>query len=174
MSLQTRLAALITAIGADIKTLTTQVATKFSMNSSFSVAPQTDKITTFTIVDDGSSTSSWPNRLEYQYQPVAGSPHLTFFLNEYQEARVVPAKTTTVPFRLFTKTAAADATHTAAMLQLMDDRTTRTPIYGLDSNGRPLLGSTEVVGAHSVVIEFSATTPPTGTPVGTVVFKKRS
>lgn len=98
-------------------------------------APLTDFWQKLEIIDDGSLTTSWPNRLEAAFTPSGGTRGLTFYLNEYGEVRIEPAKANTVPLRVFTKHAPGDAAHTVNTFELMDDRTTRTLLMSIDSAG---------------------------------------
>jgi hypothetical protein len=98
-------------------------------------APLTDYWSKVEIIDDGSASTSWPNRFEAAYTPVGGTRGLTTYLNEYGELRIEPAKASTVAARFFTKHAPTDAAHTANVWELMDDRTTRTVLAFIDALG---------------------------------------
>lgn len=105
-------------------------------NTSTNISPAaTDYWQHVEILDDGTATASWPNRVEFAYTPQGGSRGLTTYLNEYGELRVEPAKATTVAARFFTKHAPTDPTHTANVFEVMDDRTTRTVLASIDASG---------------------------------------
>lgn len=50
----------------------------------------------------------------------------------------------------------------------------RTDQWGIDKDGKPIIGPNNVVGAHVVVIAAADSAPPAGTPAGVVVFKLQS
>lgn len=81
--------------------------------------PSTGQWADVTIVDDGSATSGWVDRFRVTWDPVTGTTHPTFWLNEYGEFRGIPAKSNTVAGRFF---AAVDATDLAA-------RDAGTPVF---------------------------------------------
>lgn len=105
-------------------------------NSSTNIsAPATDYWQHVEILDDGSSTTSWPNRFEAAFTPSGGSRGRTTYLNEYGELRVEPAKSNTVPVRIYNKHAAADPAHSVNAVEIMDDPTTRTLLLSIDASG---------------------------------------
>lgn len=135
----------------------------------------------FTVTDDGTVTSGWRNRFVGWFRHrVAGVPvidslrRMVFWQNEYYELRLAPAKHNTVALRLFvrdtatTQTTARDAN--VPILQLMDDRSIRTPIWGLHSNGKVRIGANEIE-TESVIRLTAAAAVPTGTPSGTLIFR---
>jgi hypothetical protein len=72
--------------------------------------------------------------------------------NEYGEIRVMPAKTNTIPFRLFAKNSPTDAAHTVNMIEMVNDRTNRVVQFAVDSNGKvtaPNIGPKLVVSASA-------------------------
>lgn len=122
--------------------------------------PTNDRWADVTIVDDGSSTGSWVDRFRVIWDPVTGTTHPTFWLNEYGEFRGIPAKANTVGGRFF---AAVDATDLAArdmtvpVFEVTDQRdgprTTMFAAYGdgdvmltkdLDVGGKLYAGGVEV------------------------------
>lgn len=93
-----------------------------------------DLLASVTINDDGTDSGSWPNRLEFLFHSGTDT-HRTGYFNEYGELRVAPAKTTTVPLRVFTRETTAQPAHSANCFELMDDRGTRTVLMSIDSVG---------------------------------------
>lgn len=104
--------------------------------------PLTDQVISFRIQDDGSSTSSWPNRLVMSFDPVTGETINTFFLNEYGEIRCTPGKTNTVAFRAFSKQFNASTAHDPdePILEMMDDRTNRNSMWRVMPDGSMYTG----------------------------------
>jgi hypothetical protein len=131
----------------------------------------------FTVADDSSSTSGWPDRLVGFFRPPAAIDamrRMVFWLNEYLELRLAPAKHNTVALRIFIRdnstvqSTARDAD--VPLLQLMDDRTNRTPVWGLYPNGRIRIEEEEIETAHVLLLD-SVEAVPTGTPAGTVIVR---
>jgi len=105
-------------------------------NATTNISPAlTDYWQKVEILDDGTATTSWPNRFEAAFTPSGGTRGLTTYLNEYGELRVEPAKSSTVAARFFTKHAPTDPAHTANVFEVMDDRTTRTVLASIDAAG---------------------------------------
>lgn len=101
-------------------------------------APTTDKIGSYTVVDDGSATSGWLDRLEFFYDHAgAETPRRTTYLNEYCELRISPAKGSTVPLRIFQRETTSDPTHNAGvnLFEIMDNRTDRNIQMGIANDG---------------------------------------
>lgn len=98
-------------------------------------APGTQFISEVTILDDGSSTATWPNRLSFFFKPLAGVKKLTSYFNEYGEFRVAPAKVNTVALRIFGRHNDADAVHTGNVFEIQRTRQTGTVVFGVDENG---------------------------------------
>ena len=127
------------------KPLTTDVTLNASdvgaLPSSFSITePAEQTWANVTIADDGSSSSSWPDRFRVVFAPQAGTSRTTFWLNEYGEFRGMPGKDNTVAGRFF---AALDTAGYAArsstvpVLEVTDQRNgTRTTIFGVYKGGR--------------------------------------
>lgn len=99
------------------------------------LAAATESVTEITVVDDGSSTTNWPNRFSWLFKPSGGIARLVQYVNEYGELRLVSAKTNTVPFRIFGKTAAADAAHTVNLIEVQDARDTRVNVFTVATDG---------------------------------------
>lgn len=135
----------------------------------------------FTVTDDATSTSGWKNRFVGWFRHrVSGSPvsdslrRMVIWFNEYFELRLAPAKHNTVALRVFvrdtatTQTTARDST--VPLIQLMDDRNVRTPIWGLHDDGKIRVGANEVPTQHIIVLSAAAAVP-TGTPANTVIVR---
>lgn len=133
------------------------------------------------VTDDGTSTSGWVNRVRtYFRHRISGAPvadslrRLVMWQNEYGELRVAPAKHNTVSFRVFVKD--TDTTQTNArdadvpLIELMDNRTDRNPIWGLYENGNVRITDNLIETAH-VLLLGPADPVPTGTPAGTVIVR---
>ena len=88
------------------------------------------------IVNDGSPTAGWANRLEIYYSPNPGIRHRTHWNNEYGEGRYTAAKDNTVPFRIYLQESAGPLTHTANAFEITDNPNDRVEIFTVDSDGR--------------------------------------
>lgn len=128
--------------------------------------PGTEQWLTMEIVDDGSSTATWPNRFEALWTPQSGTPHLTFWLNEYGEGRGIPAKSNTVGLRVF---AAVDATDYAArdmtvpVMEITDHRDgTRTTQFAVYGDGDIETIKDVVVGGNLNLDKFQMNRDETG------------
>lgn len=99
--------------------------------------PTNQTIASYTITDDSTPATAWVNRFEVFFQAAGAVARHTFYLNEYGEIRVSPAKANTVPFRVFTRETPQDPAHSTSVncLELMDDRTTRTVLWSVDTLG---------------------------------------
>ncbi len=113
------------------------------ISSSFILPSASGQIWTAEIDDDGSASSGWPNRLEFSYKPSGGSAKLTSYFNEFGEFRGMSGQSSSVPWRLFTKNGPGDTAHSVNMMEVMDDRTTRTLLWGVDSTGKMLAPNIE-------------------------------
>lgn len=174
MSLQTRLEALVTTLGADIKTLTNRFlpATK-------DLTANTDRITTITIVDDNTATAGWPNRWEWKFKPFGASvAQLTSWFNEYGELRITPAKVNTVALRIFGKTNALDPAHTGNVFEIQDNRDDRVVKVGIDAEGNVVTAGAvtrAVPGGPTLqtgYLRLTSTAPvPAGTPSGILIVR---
>lgn len=127
-----------------------------------------------TIVDDGSTTTNWVDRLVFKFKDFAsGLTRNTFYLNEYGEIRISPAKYNTVGFRAFVKDQPTNPTEarstTIPVLEMMDDRTTRTSLWGVLGDGT-VTCKNGIKTAYTIVLG-PATAVPTGTPAGTVIVR---
>ncbi len=107
-------------------------------NNFVPLAPQTDQFAVLDIVDDGSPSGVWPNRVEVWYTGPGGSParHRVQWFNEFGEHRVTAAKNSTVPSRIYLQDPAGPLTHTANAFEIVDNPTDRVEIFTVDSDGR--------------------------------------
>ena len=129
MSLQARLEALAVRIA---QAVSGKLDKTLSIPSANGVAGQ------WTIVDDGSSTSGWPNRFSLWFAPSSGTPVEVFALNEYGEIRNIPAKTNTTAFRIFggtTPTAYTARSKDVILFEVSTDRTNRVTKFGVYPDG---------------------------------------
>lgn len=130
---------------------------------------------TVTIHDDGTTTSNWVNRWVFQFLENVGGAiaRATTHVNEYGELRVAPAKSNTVAARFFTKifpnnpTTARDMT--VPVVELMDDRTTRTSLRGWLGDGT--LTRKGIKLSECVVLGLNEAVPA-GLPANTVIVRK--
>lgn len=126
------------------------------------------KFASFTVVDDGTATSGWPNRLEFFFTTGGVTRHTTY-MNEYGELRATCAKPTTTGGRVFTREFATDAAHSTSVpvFDVMDDRDNRTILAGFYSDGRlELVGSIKASNLPPRITASS--TAPTSPQVGEV------
>lgn len=121
-----------------INDLDARVDQKISQfNNVATLASMTDFFGRYTIPDDGAS-GEWPNRWEFIFAPNAGWPaHRTFFLNEYGEVRITPARHNTVPLRIFTKEQRAFSGRdlSVPIIMVSDNRDDRNTLFAVDGNG---------------------------------------
>lgn len=130
-------------------------------------------VETVTITDDGTPTSGWLSRLVYRFkESVGATARNTFYLNEYGEIRVAPAKLNTTALRVFVKefpsnpSGTRDAT--APVVELMDDRTNRNSLWALRGDGTMTRNGIPV---SQVLVLSAAASVPAGTPANTVIFR---
>lgn len=140
--------------------------------------PATDQAASFTIVDDGSGTGTWPNRLEMKFQPSGQSAALTGYFNEYGEIRAVPAKNNTVALRAFGKQFPGDATHTGPVIELQDNRTDRNSMFSVDATGAVVTAGAITRAVPSgptlstgYLVLTAAASVPANTPAGTLIVR---
>jgi hypothetical protein len=131
--------------------------------SSIDIAAATDKVTSATINDDGSSTSSWPNRWEWLFKPNGGSASLVQWVNEYGELRLTPAKSNTVGLRIFGKTGSGGTAHSGPVLEVQDNRTDRNSMWSVDADGN--MATADVTAAGDI----TATGTVSGSNIGVMV-----
>ena len=134
-------------------------------------------VETFTIHDDLSDTNNWVNRWVFQFleNGVGKVARATTHVNEYGELRVAPAKLNTVGARFFAKlfptnpSGARDMT--VPVVELMDDRTTRTSLRGWLGDGT--LTPRGIKLSECVVLGLSESVPA-NLPANTVIVRKTS
>lgn len=127
-----------------------------------------------TITDDGTDSATWVNRFEYLYRDDALSPtRRTSFFNELGEFRAAPAQVDSPAARFFVKEEptlpAAARVATAPVVELMDDRITRTSLWGLLGDGSQVVNGGLKV-AYTLVLGPADSVPP-NTPPGTVIVR---
>jgi len=148
----------------------TQAAISFNGDGSTAWVERT------TIVNDGTASSGWVNREEFYYDNTVGggAPKLTSFKNEFGEYRGVPAKHNTVPWRLFERNASSDTAHDASvpMLEIMDDRGTRTSLWSLVNVGNGYYqNQVKDVPFNYVLVLAAAASVPSNTPNDTLIVR---
>lgn len=121
----------------------------------------------YTTSGSSSSTAEW-------WYDTSSSSLASFWLDENGAPRAAMPKTTDSALRVV-GWGTGQTAHTFVIEQRSGSGTGgRSTQWGINSSGNPVLGSSEVVGAHTVVIAVTDTGPPAGTPAGTVVVKKRT
>lgn len=153
-------------------------AARPTLNSSVDLGgDDTDFLGKNTVSDDSTSTSSWIDRMVNFFRPVGAADNMRRMVqwwNEYLELRLAPAKHNTVALRIFVRdsstvqSTARDAT--VPLLQMMDDRVNRNPIWGLYPDGTIKVATQEVQTRHVIVLTAAASVP-TGTPANTVIVR---
>lgn len=132
-------------------------------------------VETTTVTDDGTDSTTWIDRLVYRFVPVSGTARKTTFFNEYGELRTAPAKENTTGARFYVKetptnpSAARDLT--VPVVELMDDRVTRTSLRGWLGDGTTTRRGIKMAD----LLVLGPTDPvPINTPPGTVIFRQSS
>lgn len=132
-----------------------------------------DFLAHYTVVDDGTTTANWPNRLSFQF---AG--HLTGWFGEYGELRATPAKDNTVGLRVFTRDQDTDARSTTIpVMEVVKSRNVRTPLFGVMGDGLTYATAIEVRPPNGPVLKTGYLrivgngAPPAGTPAGTLIIR---
>lgn len=125
-----------------------------------------EQVASWRILDDGSPTGSWPNRWQWVLNSAAGD-RLVQWTNEYGELRLTPGRANTIPFRIFTRPAAADPAATGNMLEVARARDQRDLLFSV--------GPTGDVAANNVrggIVSLPEGDPvPDGLPDGTVIVR---
>lgn len=86
---------------------------------------------TFDVPNDGTPSAGWPNRWEFTYEE-----NLVQWFNEYQEWRGIPAKGSTVGWRLHASATAADPHNTdSPVAEIVDNRSDKNPLWQVYSTG---------------------------------------
>lgn len=172
-----------TSTGTDSTRAVTPFSLSAFLTASFKKRRQADLIITgndangyvetVTIQDDGTATTTWVERLMYKFKDLAsGLTRNVFYLNEYGEVRISPARHNTTAFRVFVKEYANNPTEarsaTVPVMELMDNRTTRNSLWGIVSDGTTVVAGQRM--AYVLVLSAAAAVP-TGTPAGTVIVR---
>lgn len=131
------------------------------------------KLEVVTIQDDNTDTNTWVNRVEFKFAEFTGGLiRNTFYLNEYGEIRVSPAKHNTTAFRAFVKEFANNPTTarsaTTPVLEMMDNRTDRNSIWAVIGDGTTVIKG---INMAYVLVLSAAASVPAGTPAGTVIVR---
>lgn len=130
--------------------------------------PTTDSVATWRIVDDGTSTAGWIDRLVFRYQRTSGgasgwnTDHPTAWFNEYGELRVAPGRENTIPFRAFgadSPTAWTSRDKSVSLIEAVSDRTDRVNVWKVDGNGN----SSQAGAVAATNVADRVETVPTGT-----------
>lgn len=138
----------------------------------FTTGLNTAFVEKYTVEDDGTPTSGWVDRLVAFFKPVGTAARMVHWLNEYFELRVAPAKHNTTAFRIFVRDSASvqptarDAD--VPLLEMMDDRVNRIPIWGLYYQGE--IRVNEVPMNYAMVLG-PLDAVPVGTPAGTIIVR---
>jgi hypothetical protein len=89
------------------------------------------------VLDDGTPTSGWPNRWEIWNEQALDELRIVAWFNERGEFRCIPAKENTVAWALYIKELPTDPNHhTTNVWQILDNRTDRNVMLGVDSLGK--------------------------------------
>lgn len=172
-TMQARIASLITAIGADIKSLTTAQANRALKANHYASDPATAGFWAQLYVDYATTGSSSPLFEAWYTGSATDSSLASFWLNENGAPRAAMPKAADSALKVV-GWGTGQSVHTFVVEQRSGAGTGgRSTQWGINAAGNPVLGASEVEGAHAVVIASGATAPPTGTPAGTIVFKKR-
>lgn len=143
-----------------------------NVNADVTFSDGTDQLEKVTIVSNG-DTSTWASVFEFWFQDTDGlGPRRCFYINEAGELRAAPSRWNTVAARFFAKelpnNPTAARSTTVPIVELMDDRTTRTSLRAWMWDGT--LTRRGVKMSECVVL--NSTDPvPTGTPANTVIIR---
>jgi hypothetical protein len=175
-------------VAADVSDILGEFAVKVSRGAN-NIAAATEQLASYTIVDDGSSTATWPNRWEWLFDPVSGAAKLVQWVNEYGELRLTPAKDNTVALRIFGRTAPTDGAHSGPVFEIQDNRTDRNTKFGVEEDGDVTSGSISAAGTIQSTGAITRAVPsgptlqtgyvplataasiPSGTPTGTPIIR---
>lgn len=120
-----------------------------------------DELYDATVVDDGTPTGSWPNRISHFFKPVAGLAQLVTWFNEYFEFRAMCAKVNTVAVRIFSKDKASDPAHVGNVFEIHRSREARDLVFGVDGEG-----NVAAEGDLTAAGDITATGAVTGSNIG--------
>ena len=109
----------------------------------------TGQFANLTIVEDGTPTSTWPERLRVNFNNGTRTRR-TFYLNEYGEARCIPARDDTIPLRIFAQEFAADGIRDTSvpLFEIQDNRDDRNVFATINNEGRAWFGGGLAVDGH--------------------------
>lgn len=130
-------------------------------------------VETVTIQDDNTATTTWVERLMYKFKDFAsGLTRNVFYLNEYGEVRIAPARHNTTGLRVFVKEYANNPTETRSttvpVMEVMDNRTDRNSLWGILGDGTVAVKGIRMA---NVLVLSAAAAVPAGTPAGTVIVR---
>lgn len=129
-------------------------------------------VETISITDDATPTSGWINRWGSRFRDSAVSAWRNVTqLNEYGELRVSPAKSNTTGARFFSKELASHPARdmNVPVVELMDDRTTRTSLRGWLGDGTE---TRRGIKMSDVVVLGLSEAVPANLPANTVIVRK--
>jgi hypothetical protein len=130
-------------------------------------------VETTTIANDGTDTATWVNRLVYKYLGAVGAvARKTFYLNEYGELRVAPAKSTTTAARFYVKDDPTNPPEArdpnVPVVELSDDPVNRNSLRAWLGDGTTTRKGIKMAD----VLVLNASDPvPAGTPSGTLILR---
>lgn len=127
-------------MGIDPRALTLSQAKKFffRIKDNALEIPSDESMGEIGIVEDATDTALWPNRLMFRFlRTVSHVDTLTSFFNEYGEFRVIPAKSSTVPFRLYQRETTSHPDHDSGvpLFEIMNNRTNRVRQMAIHNDG---------------------------------------
>jgi len=105
-----------------------------------------------TIVNDGTATGTWPERLRFNYNDGTKTRRTGYF-NEYGEIRSIAARLNTTAARFYGQEFTADGARnlTVPILQVSDDRNLNTNLFAVYGDGKVVaLGSMQTAGFQSL------------------------
>lgn len=135
----------------------------------------TETIGSYSVVNDGTATDPWPNRLDLWYKHGgAKADRLVQCWNEYLEWRGMPAKNSTVGWRIFaapdsTEYASRNDTTMVAEVSNWRDGAGRATMWGVTKTGQQTVsggwraGSVVTLNADQDESDLAAAPPPPGT-----------
>lgn len=132
-TLKQRIEAALNLVAADYKAIQAQLAK--GMPAARSLDGSDDSVTDITIIDDGSSTTNWPNRWTWSFGTTVALAKLVQWVNEYGELRLTPAKVNTVALRIFAKTTPTEPNHSGPVFEIQDNRNDRNSVFAVDGLG---------------------------------------
>ena len=144
-------------------------------NPNVDLASATEVVGSYTVVNDSSPTDPWPNRLDLTYRHGgATADRLVQWWNEYLEWRGMPAKNSTVGWRIFAapdsaEYAARNDTTMVAEVANWRNGAGRATVWGVTKTGQQTVagdwraGSVVTLNADQDESDLAAAPPPPGT-----------